>query len=295
MRMRLAVALLPLALAAGGQAAHAQVAVPGPLTPLGCAPRHAPSIVTRSSHAVPLVPEWARVGHGDFDRAWRWCEDPKLLVGLNNTSRPGHSFGVHVDYDGTTLGAPSATGFYYLLLGVERSDGTNPEVSLSTSLKLALEGSDEHGCDTIGYDQVELDVHASKVGTTISFEMDVTGTPYMLWPGLGSLWIHEVGTLFYSLHNVVTWASGVLYEPSNLDDAVHTGSSLGLLRFDAHTAMPGMHFQKHGGANPILEVDLDHVCEQVPLPAKPEFTFSMTIATTASELTAEAKEYAPAE
>ncbi len=243
--------------------------------PIGCLGKVPAFPVARSLSS----PEWARVSHPDFDYAWRWCEDTKLVVGLNNADRTTHSFGVHVVYDGQTYGAPNATGYYYLLLGVERSDGTPPGAGVSTSLKLALKGSDEHGCDTLGYDQVEVEVHAVKIGTAISLEMDVEGTPYMLWPGLGSLWIHEAGTLFYMLHDVVTWASGVLHEPTDLADAVHTGSSLGLLRFEANTSMPGMHFQKHGGAYPILEVDLDHVCDEVPLPVKPEFTFSMDIPT----------------
>lgn len=251
-----------------------------PISPLGCSPTVvAAHALSETASDVYLAPEWVSVHHSGFDLAWRWCEDPKLLVGLNNVARPNHSFGMHVLYDGTTLGAPAAGGFYYLLLGLERSDGTPPQVSLSTSLKLALEGSAEHGCDTLGYDQLDIEVHASSVGGTITFEIDVAGTAYMLFPGVGALWTREVGSAFYLPHNIVTWLAGLIFEPSDLERAVHTGSSLGHLRFEAHTSMPGMHFQKHAGSFPIMEVDLDHVCDQLPLPSKPEFTYSMNIAT----------------
>ena len=263
--------LLVALLAMLSSEARADDAEPLPFSPVGCSPAYAES-------EFYLAPEWASVHHSDFDHAWKWCEDPRLVVGLNNAHRPVHAFGMHVVFDGTTLGAPAAGGFHYLLLGLERSDGTPHQVSLATSLKLALEGSDEHGCDALGYDQLDVEVHASKVGSNISFEIDAKGTAYMLFPGLGTLRTRDVGTS-YLLHDVVSWISGVLFEPLDLDKAIHTGSSLGVLRFDAHTSMPGMHFQKHGGPFPIMEVDLDHVCDRDPLPAKPEWTYSMTIIT----------------
>jgi len=264
--------LVAAAVAMLSSQAEAGPAKPLPTSPAGCSPTHYDS-------ELYVSPEWAKVWHSDFDYAWRWCEDTKLVVGLNNVSRPVHSFGMHVLYDGTTLGTTAAGGFNYLLLGLLRSDGTAPQVSLATSLQLALEGSDEHGCDTLGYDQLEVEVHASKVGFNIRFEIDVEGTAYMLFPGVGTLWTRDVGSLFYAAHDVVSWLTGIILWPTDLDKAVHSGSSLGTLRFDAHTSMPGMHFQKHNGTFPFLEVDLDHVCEQDPLPSKPEFTYSMTIMT----------------
>jgi len=276
--MRAAVFLVPLLFASPALLAQEAPAPDLSALPLGCQ-QLVPEPIDGVAYPAGLyrAPRWAAVSHPDFDYAWRWCPDTRLMVGLNNSSTPAYSFGVHVLYDGVAYGTTNPTGFNYLLLGVQRSSGQHPQVSLSNALRLALEGSDEHGCDTLGYDQLDVVARASKSGGIISFELDVTGTAYMLFPGVGALWVKDVGAPYYFGHAVGSWAAGYILWPPNLDDAVHTGTSLGALRFDAHTSMPGMHFQKHGGAYPLLEVDLDHVCDTSPLPVKPQFTFSMTM------------------
>ncbi len=57
-------------------------------------------------------------------------------------------------------------------------------------------------------------------------------TAYMLFPGLGTLRTRDVGTFSYLVHDLLSWIGGDLFEPLDLDKAIHTGSSLGVLRFD---------------------------------------------------------------
>jgi hypothetical protein len=236
------------------------------------------------------TPGWSVSAH-PAGPSWVWNQDPALRVVLADDSGPDPwGRGLYFIYGSKVHGALVSN--YYVLDGscgtrwapqiLVTPRGSNPLISASGDLVLAVTGSGEHGCAAAGYDQATATISAQAAGGGVDITAEIDGVAYFAFPPTGTVDVqHTGGPSSHSAWDLIAngGASVASYDGLGVTQVVSSGSALGTITLDVSTALPKFHLQ--GGAvcpngsppSGFIELDGDHSCEDPSFP-RPTFTLS---------------------
>lgn len=235
----------------------------------------------------PVTAGWSPSTH-PAGPSWVWNEDPALQVVLADDAAPTPwGRGLYFIYDGVVHGMLLSNHYTCeprwspLILVTPR--GSNPLISATDELVLAVTGSEMNGCGGLHYDEATAIVSAQATSTGIDITTVLDGTAYFALPPTGTVEVeHAGGSSSHTASSLV--ANGQSSEQTYVGQAVtgvsSSGSALGTITLGVTPALPW--FQVEGGAlcgsppSGFVEVDVDHSCE-VPGFARPTFTLSTHI------------------
>jgi hypothetical protein len=242
----------------------------------------------------PAASGWSVSAH-PAGPSWVWNQDPALRVVLADDSAPDPwGRGVYFIY-GSKVHAVQTSNYYVIadsscgsrwapqILVAPR--GSDPLISASDDLVLAVLGSDQHGCDGLGYHEATVTITAQPAGGGIDITAVLDGVGYFAFPPTGTVEVqHTGGPSSHAAADLVAdgTASVENYDGLGVTQVVSSGSALGTITLDISAALPKFHLQGGavcpGGSPPsgFIELDGDHSCEVSGFP-RPTFTLSTHI------------------
>lgn len=241
----------------------------------------------------PVTPGWSPSSH-PAGPSWVWNQDPALRVVLAGDDGPAPwGRGLYFIYDGQVHGSLASN--YYTISGtcetrwaplvLVKPRGSDPLISATGDLVLAVTGSGENGCAALGYDQATATISAQATSTGVDITAVIDGTAYFAFPPAGTVQVqHAGGPSSHTASSLV--ANGPTSEALYVDQAVtgasSSGSALGTITLGVSPALPWFQLQGGpvcpGGSPPsgFIEVDVDHSCEE-PGFTRPMLTLSTHI------------------
>lgn len=221
--------------------------------------------------ANPCTAQWTPVAHPQ-GTAWSWNANPQLQI----VQKPGTG-GLHVFYSGFSIGPVTSPqfggGVMPPLLAWPPTSG--PQVLSLCTLTLRVQGSNENGCDDLGFDDAVVTVTpVVSAQNTLQVTLRAYGTVYWSIPQQGTIQVTETsGVTTIAAAPFGAGAGDVVF-----NDAQHFwqwGTSNGTYFFDVESALPWLQIQTHNNGG-FLEVDMDHSCEAQFAPLELPVT-SMTL------------------
>jgi hypothetical protein len=235
----------------------------------------------------PVTAGWSPSTH-PAGPSWVWNEDPALQVVLADDAAPAPwGRGLYFIYDGQVHGMLLSNHYTCeprwspLILVTPR--GSDPLISGTDDLVLAVNGSEANGCEERGYHLATATVSAQATSTGIDITAAVDGTAYLAFPPTGTVEVeHAGGPSSYTAAGLVINGrlSGQTFMGQSVTGATSSGSDLGAITLSFSPALPW--FQVEGGSqcgsppSGFVEVDMDHSCED-PNFARPTLTLSTHI------------------
>ncbi|MCB9777149.1 MAG: hypothetical protein H6742_01130 [Alphaproteobacteria bacterium] len=143
-----------------------------------------------------------------------------------------------------------------LLIG-PRADGTPAQAAdPSPGLHLLLAGSAEHGCPA---DDLELDLRAFPEGGRTRLELSISGVPYLALPAEGRISVVDAE----GVHDLdaAPHSEGGDLQCDGMELLVSESPALGTVWVAASEPVPWFQVQGHADAPGLIELDMDHSCE----------------------------------
>lgn len=219
----------------------------------------------------PVTTGWSVSPH-EAGPSWVWNQDPALRVVLVDDFAPAPwGRGLYFIYDEQVHGMLMSNHYSCeprwspLILVTPR--GSDPLISATDALVLAVSASESHDCDRLGYHEATAIVSAQATSTGIDITTEVDGTAYFAFPPDGTVEVeHMNGTTSHSAPDLVAGEDTLgTYENLAVTGATSSGSALGTITLSVSPSLPW--FQIQGGArcssaspSGFVEVDDDHSC-----------------------------------
>lgn len=237
----------------------------------------------------PVTAGWSPATH-PAGPSWVWNQDLALQVVLADDAAPAPwGRGLYFIYDGQVHGSLVSNHYTCeprwspLILVTPR--GSDPLISATDDLVLAVTGSAAHDCEDLEYHLATAAVSAQATSTGIDITTVLDGTAYFSFPPTGTVQVqHAGGTSSHTASSLVLdgQMSEHTYEDLAVTGAISSGSELGTITLSVTPDLPW--FQVQGGPlcangsppSGFIEVDMDHSCLE-PGFARPTFTLSTHI------------------